>query len=186
MLSWIWAGMMAAAVAYGACSGRLSEVSAGALSGAQSAVELVLAMAGPLLLWSGAAEMARRCGALRGLARLLRRPLARLLGEPPEEAMEDVCANVSANLLGLGNASTPPGLRAAQALGKGERKVPLYRFIVLNTASVQLIPATMAAVRAAGGAAAPFDFCPAVWVTSAGALLAALGSAALLEKVWPG
>lgn len=176
MLSRIWFAMMAAAALWGAITGRMGEVSAGALDGASASVELCFSVAGPLILWAGVGEVLRRAGALRGLSRLLRPALRRLLGRAADrpEIAEAVSANVGANLLGLGNAATPPGMAAAEMLGRLPDPRPLERFLVLNTASLQLIPASMAAVRSACGAAEPFDIVPAVWLASAGALAAAL------------
>lgn len=94
--------------------------------------------------------------------------------------------NLSANLLGLGNAATPLGIRAARrmALGaEGTASNELCRLVVLNTASVQLLPTTVAAVRAGCGAAAPFDILPAVWISSLLSVSVGLLTARLLERV---
>lgn len=183
MLSYIWIGMMAAAVAMGICTGRLAEVGGAAMAGAQDAVELIFSLAGPMLLWSGAAELMRRGGVLSALSRAVWRPISGILRLPAveHELRENICLNVSANILGLGNAATPPGLAAAKALGsrKGDS---LERFIILNTASLQLIPTTVAALRAGLGAESPYDICPAVWITSAAALAVAMFCAVLCGR----
>lgn len=101
--------------------------------------------------------------------------------------MDSIAANVSANLLGLGNAATPPGLRAARAIQRrGGRKAQdaLCMLVVCNTASIQLIPTTVAAVRAAAGGAAPFDILPAVWLASVISVLVGIGAVKLLGKLW--
>ena len=176
-MAWVWTLMGAAAVLFALFRGTMDAVSAAALSGAAAAVELTLAMAGPILLWSGGLEALRRTGIAAAMGRRLRFVLRRLFPSAGEDGAlaEDLTANVTANLLGLGNAATPAGVRAARRLaerpdGEGE----LARLVVMNTASVQLIPATAAALRAAMGSAAPMDILPAVWVTSALSVTAGL------------
>ena len=166
----------------------MGEVSGAALVGARAAVELCLSLAGVLCLWSGFMELLKQCGLERKLAALFRPVLRRLLPEASrdEETMAAVSGNLSANLLGLGNAATPLGIRAARrmALGaEGRASNELCRLVVLNTASVQLLPTTVSAVRAGCGAAAPFDILPAVWLSSLLSVTVGLLAARLLERV---
>lgn len=102
------------------------------------------------------------------------------------ETLGALSANVSANLLGLGNAATPMGIRAAQGMSaqskRGVASRELCLLVVINTASIQLLPTTVAAVRAANGAAAPFDILPAVWISSAASVLAGVLAAKLLHR----
>lgn len=102
------------------------------------------------------------------------------------ETLGALSANVSANLLGLGNAATPMGIRAAQGMAakskRGVASSELCLLVVINTASIQLLPTTVAAVRAANGAAAPFDILPAVWISSAASVLAGVLAAKLLHR----
>ena len=147
-----WTLMVTVSLVYGAVSGRLSAVTAAALEGAAAAVELVLVMAGTLCLWSGVLELMRRSGMAAGLSRLLRPVLRRLLPQAgrDEETLDALSANVSANLLGLGNAATPAGIQAARRMAvgcSGTASDELCRLVVLNTASVQLLPSTVAALR---------------------------------------
>ncbi len=186
-MSVIWTGLVLCSVLYGAATGQLAAVSAGALEGAQAAVELCLGMAGALCLWSGVMEALRRSGALEGLRRLLTPALGRLFPAADPETMELLAANVSANLLGLGNAATPPGVQAAERMARksgGRASADLCRFVVCNTASIQLVPTTVAAVRSAAGCETPFDILPAVWMTSALALTAGLAACWLLARLW--
>ena len=113
-----WTLMVTVSLVYGAVSGRLSAVTAAALEGAAAAVELVLVMAGALCLWSGVLELMRRSGMAAGLSRLLRPVLRRLLPQAgrDEETLDALSANISANLLGLGNAATRGGLGSAAPL----------------------------------------------------------------------
>ena len=169
----IWTALVLSALVCGAVNGRLDAVTAAALEGAGAAVELVLCSRG----LAGA------------LDRRLRPVLGRLLpgAAHDRETMEAVSANVSANLLGLGNAATPAGIRAAKRLAQGcggTASDDLCRLVVLNTASVQLLPTTVASVRAGLGCGAPLDILPAVWVSSILSVTAGLAAAGMLRRVW--
>ena len=186
----LWAAMAAAAVLCGLATGRMEAVSAAAIQGAGAAVELALSMAGMLCLWSGVMEVMRRAGLAEKLSRLLRPVLRRLYPAFAGDrmVMDHIAANVSANLLGLGNAATPLGLKAARAMAKrtpGVASDGLCMLVVCNTASIQLIPTTVASVRAAAGCQTPFDILPAVWLASALSVAAGILAARLLAKVWP-
>ena len=185
-MSWIWGGMVILSLLFGAATGRIDAVSEAALSGAQNAVELSLSMAGVLCLWSGIMEIMRVCGLTDGLARAFRPLMRGLLPEASRdsETLAAVSANVSANLLGLGNAATPLGIQAARRMARGCGGVAsdeLCRLVVLNTASIQLLPTTIASVRAAAGCKTPFDILPAVWLSSVLSVTAGLTAAWLLS-----
>lgn len=167
----VWTAMVCVSVLCGAATGRLSEVSAAAGEGAASAVELCLSMAGMLCLWNGVMEALGQCGALVGLRKGLQPILGCIFPEyaPKGEVMDAIAANVSANLLGLGNAATPLGIRAAALMAQdspGVASDALCRLVVCNTASIQLLPTTVASVRAAAGCEHPFDLLSAVWFAS--------------------
>ena len=185
----VWTLMVTAALVCGAVQGMLPAVTAAAMKGASAAVELTLSMAGALCLWSGVMTVMERGGLTRGLARLFRPLLRRILPRASRDAdtLAAVSANVSANLLGLGNAATPLGIRAAQRMAAGcggTASDELCRLVVLNTASIQLIPTTVAAVRMAAGSATPFDILPAVWVSSALSVATGILAAKLLSRLW--
>ena len=159
------------------------------LEGASAGVELCLSMAGVLCLWMGVMEVMRRSGLSEGLSRLLRPVLKRLYPDfaGDRKVMDTVSANVSANLLGLGNAATPLGLEAARLMAErspGIASDSLCMLVVCNTASIQLIPTTVASIRAAAGCATPFDILPAVWLASAVALTVGISAAKLFAKIW--
>lgn len=184
----VWGVMVMASVVCAVAGGRMAQVSSAALEGARAAVELCISLAGVLCLWSGFMELLKQCGLERKLAALFRPLMRRLLPQASRDAetMAAVSGNLSANLLGLGNAATPLGIRAARRMALGaEGRVTdeLCRLVVLNTASVQLLPTTVAAVRAGCGAAAPFDILPAVWVSSILSVSVGLLAARLLERV---
>ena len=188
-MGWIWTGMVALSVLCAAVNGRMEAVTAAALEGAGAAVELCLGMLGGMCLWMGVMELMQRSGLAAGLARLFRPLLQRLLPRAArdEETLGALSANVSANLLGLGNAATPLGIRAAQRIARGCGGVAddeLCRLVVLNTASIQLLPTTVASVRAVCGSDAPLEILPAVWLTSVLSVTAGLLAARLLQRLW--
>jgi len=188
LLSGFLCAMIFMALVFGLLSGTLSAVSAAALDGARASVELTLAMCGMLCLWSGVMETMRRSGISEALSRLLRPLLGRLFPSAlrDTETMDALTSNVSANLLGLGNAATPAGIRAAKGLrrlsGQDTASDELCRLVVLNTASIQLLPTTVAALRASLGADAPFDILPAVWLSSLVSVAAGLLAARAFER----
>ena len=163
-----------ASTLFAAASGRSAQAGQALLEGAQVAVEFSLSLAGGICLWSAISELLELCGGAAALEKLLR-PVLRLLF--PNSARDKACIaalsqNVSATILGLGNAATPAGIRAAKAMARRGEREELCMLVLLNTASIQLIPSTMAALRQAAGAASPFDILPAGWFCSAAALAA--------------
>lgn len=188
-MSVIWTLMVGAAVVCGLITGRGPDVAAAAFEGAAAGVELCLSMAGALCLWMGVMEVLRRSGLAAGLSRLLRPLLRRLFPDFAGDGavMDAVSANLSANLLGLGNAATPLGLEAARLMAgrtPGRASDGLCMLVVCNTASLQLIPTTVAAVRAAAGCKTPFDILPAVWLASVISIAVGITAAKLMSKVW--
>ena len=184
----VWTLFVTASLVCGAVYGTLEDVTAAAMEGAAAAVELTLSMAGALCLWSGVMAVMERGGLTEGLARLFRPLLRRILPRASRDpdTLAAVSANVSANLLGLGNAATPLGIRAAQRMARGcggTASNELCLLVVLNTASIQLIPATIASVRSAAGCRTPFDILPAVWLASVLSVAAGLTAARLLSRI---
>ncbi len=188
-MSWIWTVMVAAAVLCGLATGNGPAVAKGALDGAAAGVELCLSMMGVLCLWMGVMEVMERSGLAAGLSRLLRPALRRLYPDfaRDKKVMDAVSANLSANLLGLGNAATPLGLEAARLMAErtpGVASDGLCMLVVTNTASLQLIPTTVASLRSAAGSANPFDILPAVWLASVISVAVGITAAKLLARVW--
>ena len=184
-MTWVWTGMVVLSLLFGLLNGTLDAVAAAAMDGAQSAVELSISMAGVLCLWSGVMEVMNVCGLSDGLARAFRPLLRRLLPQASRdsETLAAVSANLSANFLGLGNAATPLGIQAARRMARGcggTASDELCLLVVLNTASIQLLPATIASVRSASGCETPFDILPAVWLASALSVLVGVTAAKLL------
>ena len=188
-MSLIWAAMVAVSVVCALATGRMDAVAAGALEGAAAAVELCLSMMGVMCLWMGVMEIMRRAGLSEKLARLLRPVLRRLYPDfaGDKAVMDNIAANVSANLLGLGNAATPLGMDAARLMSRrspGVASDSLCMLVVCNTASIQLIPTTVASIRAAAGCTTPFDILPAVWFASAISLTVGITATKLFGRVW--
>lgn len=186
-MAWVWAGMVVLSLIFGLATGNLENVSNAAMEGANSAVELSVSMAGVMCLWSGVMEIMNACGLSQGLSRAFRPILRRLMPEASRdpETLSALSANVSANLLGLGNAATPLGIQAARRMSRdcsGVASDELCLLVVLNTASIQLLPTTVASVRAAFGSAAPFDILPAVWISSLASVTVGLLTARLLSR----
>lgn len=185
----------AAAVICGIFTGRLPEVSAAVLDKAGEAVMLAISICGIMCLWSGLMKVAEEAGAVRLLSKLLSPAVSFLFRglEKGGRAAQLISMNLSANILGLGNASTPLGISAIEAIQEEETtpgKKPsgiasdnMIMLAVLNTASLQVIPATAAALRSARGAVRPMDILPCVWITSAYSLAAAVGAAKLLGLI---
>lgn len=188
-MSVIWVIMVGGSVLCGLLTGRGEAVAVAALEGAAAGVELCISMAGVLCLWMGVMEVMSRSGLSEGLSRVLRPALKRLYPDFAENkrVMDTVSANVSANLLGLGNAATPLGLEAARLMAEkspGIASNSLCMLVVCNTASIQLIPTTVASIRAAAGCATPFDILPAVWLASLIALAVGISAAKLFSRIW--
>jgi len=188
-MAWLWTAMVTASLLFALPTGSVGALGAAAMEGAASAVELCVSMAGVVCLWTGIMEVMSQCGLSGALAKAFRPLLRRLLprASRDEETLSAISANLSADLLGLGNAATPLGIRAARRMSRGCEGVAsdeLCLLVVLNTASLQLLPTTLAGVRAALGAAEPLDVLPAVWLASAASVLVGVAAAKLLAKVW--
>ena len=168
------------------------------LDKAGAAVTLAITLCGIMCLWSGLMRVAEEAGAIKALSALLSPVVSRLFGglEMGGRAMQLICMNLSANILGLGNATTPLGIRAMEAIQEEEAGFPpkpeqtpgeasdnMITLTVLNTASLQIIPATAAALRASYGSERPMDILPCVWIVSAYSLAAAVGSARLMGMI---
>ena len=186
-MAWIFTAMIVISVVFGMVNGTMDAVSAAALSGANDAITLTISLLGVLCLWSGVLEVMDQSGLSNKLAAIFRPLLRKIFPDASADpvTLSAISANISANLLGIGNAATPLGIQAARRMARGCNGTDsLCRFIVLNTASIQLIPATVAGVRAACGAAEPFDILPAVWFSSVLSVAAGLLAARIFQFLW--
>lgn len=190
IMSRIWTFFAFLSLCCALFTGQGSALSAAVLSGAQAGVTLAISMSGALCLWTGVSRLMEAVGITDMLAGLLRPVLHRLFpGTKTDAALaRDVSANVCANFLGLGNAATPLGISAVRRMSRDSSAAAatdeMCRLIVLNTASIQLIPTNVAAVRSALGCASPFDILPMVWLTSICSASAGVAAAWLLGRVW--
>ena len=151
--------MLLGGVVYAGMSGKIETVSQAALAGGSDAIQLVLRLTGGFMLFGGMIHLLEESGVMGGLVRLLRRPLRWLFSDRLEEdAMEAITENLAANMLGVSNAATPMGIRAAKALNSERHSAPsaaLCLFLVINATSVQLLPTSVLTLRYAAGSAMP-------------------------------
>lgn len=190
MMNKIFAVMLILSVIFGAATGNMRQVCAAALNSSVEAVELFLYLLGGMCMWGGLMRIAEKAKITDYLAELFK-PLLKHVFKGIDlngGAFHAICMNITANLLGLGNAATPLGLEAMRRLEREERTGDtasgnMIMFVVLNTASITLIPATAASLRIKHGSAAPMEILPCVLITSACALAAGLLSAAAGNKV---
>lgn len=188
VMSWIFTIMIALSVIGALITGNAGPLAAAVQQGAQSGIQLALSIAGSICLWTGVGKVMERIGLTEQLSKLLRPVLYRLFPSSRTDLQlrSHLSANICANFLGLGNAATPMGILATQRFAMhskpGIASDEMCRLIVLNTASIQLIPATVAAVRSSLGCTSPFDILPAVWITSVCSVSAGLTAALVLRK----
>jgi len=188
----VWTALVAIAVAFAAWNGRMAEVTAAALESAGRAVTFAIGLAGVLALWLGLMKVAEEAGLVRALARAFRPVLARLFPSVPSDhpALGAIVMNVAANALGLGNAATPFGLEAMRRLEelnphRGIASDAQAMLVAINTASVQIVPASVIALRAAAGSTAPAEILGPTLLASLCAVTAAALSARLLAPLFP-
>ena len=187
VMSRIWSGIVLISIVFSWLTGNGPALSAAVMEGAQAGVTLAVSMAGSICLWSGVGNLMEKIGITDSLSRILRPMLLRLFPGTKKDPQlaRDLSANICANFLGLGNAATPMGISAAKRMAKGKTATDeLCRLIVLNSASIQLIPANVAALRTSLGSSTPFDILPAVWITSLCSASVGLSAAWVMGKVW--
>ena len=190
MMNLIWFALIGISVVFGITTGRVNEVSQASLNGAGNAVMLFITLLGSMCLWNGLMKIADACGITRALAALLSPVTKKLFPDlkPDSAGMKAVSMNIAANFLGLGNAATPFGLSAMKEMvkhapEKGTATDTMAMFIVINTASLQLIPTTIAVIRLKYSSKAPFDILPCVWLSSIVTLLCGILFARIFESI---
>ena len=190
MMGWIFCIFMALSCFCSILTGQGNALAASIPAGAQAGINLSFTLAGSLCLWTGVGKLLEHAGVTALLSRMIA-PLLHLVfpGAKKDKVLAAALSgNICANFLGLGNAATPMGIRAvlrmAETAPSSVATDEMCRLIVLNTASIQLIPATVAAVRASLGCQTPFDILPAVWITSLCSAGLGMVAAFLLGKVW--
>ena len=189
-MSYIFIGMMAVSVISACFLGNGAALAASIPQGAQAGFTLAISIAGSICLWTGVGKLMEKAGFTAFLSKLLKPLLRRIFPSTKKDSILAgyLSANICANFLGLGNAATPMGMQVAKRLAAKSNNHSasheLCRLIVLNTASIQLIPANVAAVRTSLGCATPFDILPAVWITSLCSAGLGLTAAWLLGRLW--
>ncbi len=193
MINYIWAGMVVFSVISAFFGGTADALTSAIISSASDAVSLCIRLGGTICLWGGLMEIAEQSGLTGAVCRLLS-PFLKIIFPKMDmkgKTAKAISMNVTANLLGLGNAATPLGLEAMRRLqdenpSKDRASGDMIKFVVMNSAAFRLIPTTVAAMRQDYGSKNPFDIMPASWVSSACALAVGLVAATVLIKITEG
>ncbi|MEE0968420.1 MAG: spore maturation protein A [Clostridia bacterium] len=185
MLGKVFGVMCIISLVFGAATGNMEAVGGAVFEGAESAVTLTISLCGIMCLWCGVMNVLRDGGAVRVLSRLIS-PLLKIFfpdAERSGEGKEEISASIGANLLGIGNAATPLALSAIKKLHTYNVKCTgradtasrdMITLAVLNTASANLLPTTIIALRRAAGSSAPFSVVAPIWICSVSSALLAL------------
>ena len=188
MMNYIWGGLIVISIVVSVFTGKLPETSAAAMDSAKESVETVLSMLGVMCFWMGLMEIADRSGLMDKFASLLS-PIINFMFKDvkSEKAKKAISMNMAANIFGIGNAATPFGLAAMEELAKenkfkGTASNSMCMMVVINTASIQLIPTTLLAFRSAYKSQNPFEIMPAVWIVSLCSVVLGVISAKIFEK----
>lgn len=187
MLNYIWVFMLAASFCAACFTGNLSAVSEAVVQGAEEAVKLALSVAGVMALWSGLMKIAEKSGLTKAFAAVFM-PVIRLLF--PETAKDKdaagaIAMNITANFFGMGNAATPLGINAMKKLSaymkNGIATNSMCMLAIINSASVQLIPSTLIAIRSSMGSENPSEIMVPIWIASVITFVAGVIAAKLAE-----
>lgn len=193
MINYIWAAMVIFSVISAFFAGTTDTLTSAIISSASDAVSLCIRLGGTICLWGGLMEIAEQSGLTAAVCRLLS-PFLRLIFPKMDmkgQTAKAISMNVTANLLGLGNAATPLGLEAMRRLqaenpSTDKASGDMIKFVVMNSAAFHLIPTTVAAMRQDYGSKNPFDIMPASWISSACALTVGLTAAIILIRLSEG
>lgn len=188
MLNYIFAGMIIISLICSVITGSTQSLAQSIVKGCSESINLLITMAGMLALWSGIMEIADKGGFTKIIGRLLC-PVLRLLFKDVKKdskALKYISMNVSANLLGLGNAATPFGISAVRELKRlngndDKASDDMIVFVVMNTASIQIMPTMVGTLRQTYGSLKPFSILPCVWISSACALAVGLTLAKIIR-----
>jgi spore maturation protein A len=190
MMKWVFCVLILLSIIFAVAGGDMSAVSEAALRESGNAVTLAISLVGVICLWSGIMRIAQKSGLTELLSMLFRPILSRLFKgiDAKGKAMQLIVLNLTANLLGLGNASTPFGIAAMKELEKEEQTNKtasnnMVLFVVMNTASLQIIPTTIAALRLKNNSSDPMEILSSVWIVSAITLTVTIIITKILQKV---
>lgn len=190
-MNYIWAGLLVIGFIVGILNGRLEEVTKAAFSSAGRAVELSIGLLGIICLWSGMMRIMEKSGMTNVIAKLAQ-PFLKLIFPQlsgNDRAMGAIVMNLTANFLGLGNAATPLGIKAMAELQKVNIRKDtasdaMCMFLVLNTSAIQLLPATVIAIRSDAGSVAPAEITSCIWVVSCCSTIIGIITAGMLKRSW--
>ena len=189
MINWIWLGLIVLAVIVGAVNGKMADLTSATFDAAKTAVELSISLIGIMALWLGLMKLAEEAGLVQLLSRIVRPVLSWLFPDVPKDhpALGSMTANFAANMLGLGNAATPLGLKAMQDLqelnpSKETATNAMVTFVAIHATSVTIIPATIIGLRSAAGAATPASIIIPSLIASSIGMTVSVTVAKLLER----
>lgn len=189
MLNRIWPIFIIVSYLYAICVGKVTDINNSIFESCKSAVDLSITFLGTMCLWTGIMQIAKKTTLISKIARGLR-PIMKLLFpdiSQEDEAYQEISMNMVANILGLGNAATPLGLKAMKTMQKENPKKDtlnnsMAMFIIINTASIQIIPTTVIAIRTSLGSANPTAIILPVWIATIGAAVVGITTAKILMK----
>ena len=186
MINIIWCAIILLSVLFSVLSGRSADALNALYSGIDSAVKLSITLLGVMAFWSGISRMCEKNGISQMLTKLLAPVLNFLFPDSckDEETKEAISMNIISNMLGLGNAATPLGIKAAEKMSRGKAYVSdeTILFVVLNTCSLQIIPTSISALRLNYGSEEPFSILPHIWIVSVCTVLCAVLFCKILSK----
>lgn len=187
MIGYIIAFIFVVGIISGIINGRVENITEAVVSSPEDTIKLVLLIGGTICFWNGIMKIAEKCGILKFLAKVLKPILKHLFPDASEKALAAIVMNISANLLGLGNAATPMGIIAMKELMKTAKdklsaNSSMITFVVINTVGFQIVPTTVAALRQGSGSSAPFSITVPMIIVSLLSLFLALIPTLILNK----
>ena len=192
MLPYIWGFMIIASVLYSMINGTQEQLNSAILTSASDAIELTVSMCGTVCLWSGIMEIADKSGITNAISKLLSPLTGKLFPDLDKsgKSFRAINMNITANLLGLGNAATPLGIKAMQELKKerhnnlshDQADRNMIMFVILNTTSVQLIPTMIMSILQSAGNNNPSQIIPFTWAASVSGLICGVISVKIFTK----
>ena len=186
-MNYIWCAMIIFSLIVAALNGSLDATVNAAFDGAKSSVEVVLSFAGVMCFWTGMLKIAEKSGISEKIEKLLNPLIKRLFPSASNDAKKYISMNMTANILGMGNAATPMGIKAMAELDKSNKNPlrasdDMCMLVVLNTTSFQLIPTTIIALRTAAGSAEPMLVIAPIWITSICSIIAAVTAVKVMTR----
>lgn len=190
MLNILWPIFIIISIIFAIFSGNIDKINSSIFDSTQSAIDLTLTLLGATCLWSGIMEIASKTEIIKKLSKILNKIIKKFFYDLNSESKSynNIIMNIIANILGLGNAATPLGLKAMSELQKENNNKErlsddMMMLIVLNTASLQIIPTTVIAVRSSLGSNNPTQIIVPVWIATIGAAIVGISVAKIIIRV---